>query len=148
MEFTSDIRSIVALTDLENIVVGQNTRKLVKKKGTMVTNSMAASNGTSVDSGSISNYDLGAFVEEKEFCPICKSHMVLTKNAKGTAYLKCSNKACKEKKYLTVDMMNWYINLHNVKCPKKDGGELNGKLGKYGPYIRCSCGHFLNPDEI
>ena len=148
MEFTSDIRSIVALTDLENIVVGQNTRKLVKKKGTMVTNSMAASNGTSVDSGSISNYGLGAFVEEKEFCPVCKSHMVLTKNARGTAYLKCSNKACKETKYLTVDMMNWYINLHNVKCPKKDGGELKGGLGKYGPYIRCSCGHFLKPDEI
>lgn len=142
------VEMIKALTDLENIVVGQNTRKLVKKKGTMVTNSMAASNGTSVDSGSISNYGLGAFVEEKEFCPVCKSHMVLTKNARGTAYLKCSNKACKETKYLTVDMMNWYINLHNVKCPKKDGGELKGGLGKYGPYIRCSCGHFLKPDEI
>lgn len=142
------VEMIKALTELETIVVGQNTRKLVKKKGTMATNSMAASGGTSADSGAISNYGLGAFIEKKEFCPACKSHMVLAKNARGTAYLKCSNKACKETKYLTVDLMNWYINSHNVKCPKKDGGELSGGLGKYGPYVRCNCGHFLKPDEI
>lgn len=81
-------------------------------------------------------------------CPACKSHMILAKNARGTAYLKCSNKACKETKYLTVDLMNWYINSHNIKCPKKNGGELKGGLGKYGPYVRCNCGHFLKPDEI
>ena len=44
--------------------------------------------------------------------------------------------------------MNWYISSHNVKCPKRDGGELKGGLGKYGPYVRCNCGHFLKPDEI
>lgn len=142
------IEMLKALTDLENVVVGQNTRKLVKKKGIMVTNSMAASSGNVSDSGSISNYGLGAFVEEKEFCPKCKNPMILVKNARGTAYLKCSNKACKERKYLTVDLMNWYINSHNVKCPKRDGGELKGGLSKYGPYIRCNCGHFLKPDEI
>ena len=102
----------------------------------------------SEDNGSILNYGLGAFVEEKEFCPKCKNHMILAKNVRGTAYLKCSNKACKETKYLTVDLINWYINSHNVKCPKRDGGELKGGLGKYGPYIRCNCGHFLKPDEI
>ncbi|OLR58514.1 hypothetical protein BHF70_02095 [Anaerostipes sp. 494a] len=142
------IEMIKALTELETIVVGQNTKKLVKKKGILVTKPMVASSGGSVDSGSMANYGLGKFVEEKEFCPACKSHMVLAKNVRGTAYLKCSNKACKETKYLTVDLMNWYINSHNVKCPKKDGGELKGGLGKYGPYIRCNCGHFLKPDEI
>lgn len=142
------IEMIKALTDLETIVVGQNNRKLAKKNGTMITNPMAASSGAMVDTGSISNYGLGAFVEEKEFCPACKSHMILVKNARGTAYLKCSNKACKETKYLTVDLMNWYINSHNIRCPKKDGGELKGGLGKYGPYVRCNCGHFLKPDEI
>jgi len=45
-------------------------------------------------------------------------------------------------------LMNWYINSHNIKCPKRDGGELKGGLGKYGPYVRCNCGHFLKPDEI
>ena len=142
------IEMLKALTDLENVVVGQNTRKLVKKKGIMVTNSMAASSGNISDSGAISNYGLGAFVEEKEFCPKCKNPMILVKNARGTAYLKCSNKACTERKYLTVDLMNWYINSHNVKCPKRDGGELKGGLSKYGPYIKCNCGHFLKPDEI
>ena len=41
-----------------------------------------------------------------------------------------------------------YCVSHYVKCPKRDGGELKGGLGKYGPYIRCNCGHFLKLDEI
>lgn len=142
------VEMIKALADIETVVVGQNIRKLDNKKSKLVTNSFAASSGNSEDNGSILNYGLGAFVEEKEFCPKCKNHMILAKNARGTAYLKCSNKACKETKYLTVDLMNWYINSHNIKCPKRDGGELKGGLGKYGPYVRCNCGHFLKPDEI
>jgi len=104
------VEMIKALTDIETVVVGQNIRKLDNKKSKLVTNSFAASSGNLEDNGSILNYGLGAFVEEKEFCPKCKNHMILTKNARGTAYLKCSNKACKETKYLTVDLMNWYIN--------------------------------------
>ena len=142
------VEMIKALTDIETVVVGQNIRKLDNKKSKLVTNSFAASSGNSEDNGSILNYGLRAFVEEKEFCPKCKNHMILAKNARGTAYLKCSNNACKETKYLTVDLMNWYINSHNIKCPKRDGGELKGGLGKYGPYVRCNCGHFLKPDEI
>ena len=142
------VEMIKALTDIETVVVGQNIRKLDNKKSKLVTNSFVANSGNSEDNGSILNYGLGAFVEEKEFCPKCKNHMILAKNARGTAYLKCSNKACKETKYLTVDLMNWYINSHNIKCPKRDGGELKGGLGKYGPYVRCNCGHFLKPDEI
>lgn len=142
------VEMIKSLTDIETVVVGQNIRKLDNKKDKLITDSLAASSGNSEDNGSILNYGLGAFVEEKEFCPKCKNHMILAKNARGTAYLKCSNKACKETKYLTVDLMNWYINSHNIKCPKRDGGELKGGLGKYGPYVRCNCGHFLKPDEI
>ena len=142
------VEMIKALTDIETVVVGQNTRKLDNKKSKIVTNSLAASSGNSEDNGSILNYGLGTFVEEKEFCSKCKNHMILAKNVRGTAYLKCSNKACKETKYLTIDLMNWYINSHNIKCPKRDGGELKGGLGKYGPYVRCNCGHFLKPDEI
>ena len=142
------VEMIKALTDIETVVVGQNIRKLDNKKSKLVTNSFAASSGNLEDNGSILNYGLGAFVEEKEFCPKCKNHMILAKNARGTAYLKCSNKACKETKYLTVDLMNWYISSHNIKCPKRDGGELKGGLGKYGPYVRWNCGHFLTPDEI
>lgn len=114
----------------------------------MVTHPMASSSGAVVPDDGKSAYGLAGFVEEKEFCPACKSHMVLTKNARGTAYLKCSNKACKETKYLTVDLMNWYISSHNVGCPKHDGGELKGRLGKYGPYVTCTCGHTLKPHDI
>lgn len=49
---------------------------------------------------------------------------------------------------LTVDLMNWYISSHNVGCPKHDGGELKGRLGKYGPYVTCTCGHTLKPHDI
>lgn len=29
-----------------------------------------------------------------------------------------------------------------------DTAYLKDGLGKYGPYVRCNCGHFLKPDEI
>lgn len=46
------------------------------------------------------------------------------------------------------ELMNWYISNKNVICPKHDGGELKGIMGKFGPCVRCSCGHFLKPEEI
>lgn len=142
------VEMLKALTDIETVAIGVNTRKLLKKDNNMVTHPMASSSGVVVPDDGKSAYGLAGFVEEKEFCPACKSHMVLTKNARGTAYLKCSNKACKETKYLTVDLMNWYISSHNVGCPKHDGGELKGRLGKYGPYVTCTCGHTLKPHDI
>lgn len=87
-------------------------------------------------------------MKKRSFAQKCKNHMILAKNARGTAYLKVLIKPAKKLKYLTVDLMNWYISSHNIKCPKRDGGELKGGLGKYGPYVRCNCGHFLKPDEI
>lgn len=142
------VEMLKALTDIEAVAIGVNTKKLLKKDNNMVTHPMASSSGAVVPDDGKSAYGLAGFVEEKEFCPACKSHMVLTKNARGTAYLKCSNKACKETKYLTVDLMNWYISSHNVGCPKHDGGELKGRLGKYGPYVTCTCGHTLKPHDI
>lgn len=142
------VEMLKALTDIETVAIGVNTKKLLKKDNNMVTHPMASSSGVVVPDDGKSAYGLAGFVEEKEFCPACKSHMVLTKNARGTAYLKCSNKACKETKYLTVDLMNWYISSHNVSCPKHDGGELKGRLGKYGPYVTCTCGHTLKPHDI
>jgi ssDNA-binding Zn-finger/Zn-ribbon topoisomerase 1 len=91
---------------------------------------------------------LAAFIEEKQFCPNCKSHMKLAKNRRGTAYIRCSKKNCEHTEYLTTDLMNWYISCKNVVCPKHDGGEIKGILGKYGPCVRCNRGHFLKPEEI
>ncbi len=139
------IEMIKTLTELEVVMVGANKRDLVSKRGNTVESKPILDN---TDAGTLGAYGLAAFVEEKEFCPSCKHHMILVKNQKGTSYLRCSNKACKEMKFLPADLINWYISSKNVMCPKKDGGELKGGVGKYGPYVRCNCGHFLKPDEI
>ena len=137
------IEMIKSLTELELIQVGINKRPLLKKESFLITDNT----NDSIKSG-CSTTGLAAFIEKKVFCPDCKSHMILTKNQKGTAYLKCSNKNCKKMKYLTTDIINWYITSHNIICPKEDNGKLTGILGKYGPCIKCSCGHFLKPEEI
>lgn len=135
------IEMIKALTELETIQVGVNKRSLV--------NRVLGSNKNVLEVGNQSTaMGLAQFVEKKEFCPDCKNHMILTKNQRGTAYLRCSNKNCKKMKYLTADLMNWYIDSQDVCCPRNDGGELRGTLGQYGPYIKCSEGHFLKPEEI
>lgn len=134
------IEMIKALTELEVIQVGTNKRPLSNKENSLGSNIIHGHSSTAIG--------LSAFVEEKEFCPECKSHMILAKNQRGTAYLKCSNKNCKKMGYLTPDLMNWYISSHNVMCPKNDGGELTGILGKYGPCVKCSRDHFLKPEEI
>ena len=96
------VEMIKALTDIETVVVGQNIRKLDNKKSKLVTNSFAASSGNLEDNGSILNYGLGAFVEEKEFCPKCKNHMILAKNARGTAYLNVLIKPAKKRNILLL----------------------------------------------
>ncbi len=131
------IEMIRALTDIEMIAVGSNKRPLVMKKGK-----------GSFGGGGTGTHGFSTFIEQKEFCPECKSKMILTKNQKGTSYLKCSNKNCKGMKYLSKDLINWYITSKNITCPSGDGGELTGGVGQYGPYVRCSEGHFLKPESI
>jgi ribosomal protein S27AE len=135
------------LTELETVESGINKKPLVKRKGAVISTSGKV-DARSVTAGVMGVQGLAAFVEEKQFCPDCKSHMILAKNKKGTSYTRCSNKNCKHMEYLTPDLMNWYINLRNVVCPKHDGGEIRGILGKYGPCVRCDKGHFLGPDDI
>lgn len=142
MKGKNTIEMVKALTELESVRAGANIRILGNKENI---NSQRRKDSLADETDSAG---LAAFVEEKEFCPECKNHMILTKNQRGTAYIRCSNKNCKKMKYLTTDLMNWYIESYNVKCPKNDGGELKGILGKYGPCIKCSKGHFLKPEEI
>ena len=140
------IEMMKALTDLEVVEIGENKRPLTKKKGMYTAQEIDDSNDTKVKvPGSCG---LAAFVEEKEFCPNCRKNMILTKGSKGTSYLRCSDKSCLGRKYLTPDLINWYISAKNVSCPRHDGGDLKGGLSKFGPYIKCSCGHYLKPDEI
>ena len=127
MKGKNTIEMVKALTELESVRTGANIRILGNKENI---NSQRRKDSLADETDSAG---LAAFVEEKEFCPECKNHMILTKNQRGTAYIRCSNKNCKKMKYLTTDLMNWYIESYNVKCPKNDGGELKGILGKYGP---------------
>lgn len=133
---------IKALTELEFVRAGANIR-ILGNKGNFNSQRMKDSLADETDSAG-----LAVFVEEKDFRSECKSHMILTKTQRGTAYIRYSNKNCKKMKYLTTDLMNWYIESYNVKCPKNDGGELKGILGKCGPCIKCSKEHFLKPEEI
>ena len=125
MKGKNTIEMVKALTELESVRTGANIRILGNKENI---NSQRRKDSLADETDSAG---LAAFVEEKEFCPECKNHMILTKNQRGTAYIRCSNKNCKKMKYLTTDLMNWYIESYNVKCPKNDGGELKGILGKY-----------------
>lgn len=83
------------------------------------------------------------FIEEKEFCSNCKTPYKLMhwKNY----YLKCPN--CHKTKSLPLPDLRWYIESHNVRCPK-DGGILTAKSGMYGIYVSCDHGHNLKPDDI
>lgn len=98
-------------------------------------------------SGNKSNLGLAKFLSQKQFCPECKSHLIMAKGRTGKFYLKCSKSGCKHSEFITVDMINHYINMYDVTCPV-DHGELQGRLGQYGVYIHCDCGHNLKLDQI
>ncbi|WP_026491434.1 AAA domain-containing protein [Butyrivibrio sp. XPD2002] len=90
---------------------------------------------------------LARFVNEVERCPACKRPMVLTRSMKGKCYLKCSNKGCKETKFLSKDIANIYITQKRVKCPIHNCA-LHAGVSKFGIYVKCEMGHFMKPDEI
>lgn len=94
---------------------------------------------------STSKPGLSKYLSQKQYCPDCKSHLTMAKGR--TYYLKCSKAGCKHSEFITVDMINHYINIHDVTCPL-DHGELQGRLGPYGVYIHCDCGHNLRLDQI
>ena len=134
------IEMIKALTDLETVQIGNTMRPLTTKNGQISLGD--------VDTEKPGVHGLAAFIEEKEYCPVCRKHMKLARNSKGTAYIRCSNKDCRHMDFLSPEIMNWYLSTRNVKCPKNDGGLLKGMVSKYGPYITCDRGHILKPDEI
>ena len=138
-------------------IKGENTIEMIsslselsmKKNGISVTPLLPKvpdytgyTNAGTVKVGQFSNW-----IAKKEFCPKCKHHLVITKGRTGKYYLRCSGNNCDHTEFITKEMINHYINMNNVVCPQ-DGGELRGKLGKYGVYITCSCGHTLKPDKI
>lgn len=94
-----------------------------------------------------SKLGLAAFLSQKQFCSECKNHLIMAKGRTGKFYLKCSKSGCNHSEFITVEMINHYINIHDVTCPV-DHGELQGRLGQYGVYIHCDCGHNLKLDQV
>ena len=86
MKGKNTIEMVKALTELESVRAGANIRILGNKENI---NSQRRKDSLADETDSAG---LAAFVEEKEFCPECKNHMILTKNQRGTAYIRCSNK--------------------------------------------------------
>ncbi len=137
------IEMIKSLTNLEVVEVNGN-KKTLSVKENKNSASIINENNSHDDA---SPGDLAGFIEEHILCPKCNNHYNLTKNQKGTVYLRCSNSICSNSEFLKTDVINMYINVYNVCCPR-DGGTIKGLLGKYGPYVRCSHGHFMGPNEI
>ncbi len=84
MKGKNTIEMVKALTELESVRTGANIRILGNKENI---NSQRRKDSLADETDSAG---LAAFVEEKEFCPECKNHMILTKNQRGTAYIRCS----------------------------------------------------------
>lgn len=90
---------------------------------------------------------LDKFVRQRERCPKCKNPMNLTRSKKGKVYLKCSSPKCKEIAYLLPEVVNAYIDIKHVTCPRHHCG-ITARVGEYGIYVKCDQGHYLKPDEI
>ena len=74
MKGKNTIEMVKALTELESVRTGANIRILGNKENI---NSQRRKDSLADETDSAG---LAAFVEEKEFCPECKNHMILTKN--------------------------------------------------------------------
>ena len=90
---------------------------------------------------------LALFIYENKACPKCKNPLLLTKGRSGKSYLKCTNKGCDHTEILDYQIMNRYIKKNTITCPK-DGGNLKAGVSYKGLYVRCSCGHFIDPTMI
>lgn len=87
------------------------------------------------------------FVNEKEFCPLCKEPYMLARGQSGKHYLKCSNKHCKSTKPVDPKLVEWYLNQKQVRCPKHKC-DLTVRTGLYGVYVHCSHDHNFKLSEI
>lgn len=135
------VEMLKSLTDIDYIQVGL-IKKLLTGTGAPVVKK------TPIGVTLVKSKSLSDFIEEKMYCSKCQNHMYLAKNKKGTSYLRCSNKSCDNMEWLTKETINWHLTSNNVSCPHGDNGTLYAGLGKFGPYIRCSCGHYIKPEEI
>lgn len=89
--------------------------------------------------------NFSTYIQENVICSECGKPMVLAKGSRGKCYL--SGEFCKHIEYLTPNHVNRYIQYYKRLCPIHNC-EIKSGLSKYGVYVRCQEGHFMNPDEI
>lgn len=131
------IEMIKSLTDIEY----RYNNGLKMRMDSTPNNTSQPDNGNNMLSG------LALFIYENKACPKCKNPLLLTKGRSGKSYLKCTNKGCDHTEILDYQIMNRYIKKNTITCPK-DGGNLKAGVSYKGLYVRCSCGHFIDPTMI
>ena len=78
-------------------------------------------------------------------CSGCGKYMKMTKGKSGKTILWC--KECRKSELISPEEINRYIYQNNVRCPEHKC-YIEAKIGKYGLYIKCDCGHSLQPENI
>lgn len=124
-EYTAEI--IRSFSDLDYIEDGSRKSPILDKGGT-------------ITSGGLKEY-----ASHLMKCPGCGNYMKMTKGKSGKTILWCND--CKKTELLAPEDINRYINQYGVTCPKHNC-YIEARLGQYGLYIKCDCGHTLKPEEI
>ena len=127
------IEIIKGFTDLEMQVVDNHISPLTQKD--------SAAN----DEEGKEPSKFARFVKEHAKCEHCHAPVTLQRGYKKKYYVRCTE--CKKTKYLEKDLINQYIDINHVYCPK-DGYKIRAKVGYYGLYIACDNNHFLKVEDI
>ena len=128
-EHTAEI--IRSLTDLEYKEINGIKTALIPK--------------SSLESGKDNSPGLASYIAKVKKCTVCNKPLVMTKGKSGKTILWC--KDCQKTYLLTPDMINHYMLINHISCPKCKA-EMTAKVGPYGIYIRCDHGHNIKPEEI
>lgn len=78
-------------------------------------------------------------------CPVCGKQMIFDRGKSGKFIFWC--KDCKKTDFMTKEELQFYLQQNNIKCPAHNC-EVRGGLSRYGLYVRCVMGHFLELDEV
>lgn len=88
---------------------------------------------------------LAEFASHLRKCPGCGKYMKMSKGKTGKTILWC--KDCKKTDLLAPEEINSYIYQNGVKCPEHNR-DIEARIGQYGLYIKCDCGHTIKPENI
>ena len=128
---TADI--IKSLSDLEYRETDAGKSPLTERDG-----------GVDID-GDKKGGGLAEYASHLRKCPGCGNYMKMSKGRTGKTILWC--KACRKTELLSPEEINSYIYQNGVKCPEHNC-DIEARIGQYGLYIKCDCGHTLKPENI